>query len=297
MIASTKRIGVLGIGLMGKSIAIEYLRNGYDVTVYNRTTEKAKNLESYKARFSKSPKEMADECDIVFFCLTDYNSILNTILSSDGLTKTTNKDLIICNTSTISFNEANDVAKIIEGVGLSYLSTPLMGGPKSIETKELITMVSGCKKTYEQIKNILVVISKEIFFISENPSDASVIKLALNLNIALLAVALGESITFLKKSGLDSNLFIDILNSTYFKTGMSQTKGKKIVKNDFAPSFYLKNMEKDLQLIMDTSKNFDISLPVSSLCSQLYKAAKSSGFADLDYTSIHGFLLKLNNLL
>jgi len=91
-------------------------------------------------------------------------------------------------------------------------------------------------------------------------------------------------------------IFVQILNSTYFKTGLSEKKGPKMVKNDFAPSFHLKNMLKDLELATCTAQAAGITLPQTALAQQIYRAANNCGFSDLDYTSICAFLAKINGM-
>ena len=103
--------------------------------------------------------------------------------------------------------------------------------------------------------------------------NANAVKLALNLNIALIASAISEGITLVKASGIDPQIFIQILNSTYFKTGLSETKGPKMVKNNFEPSFHLKNMLKDLELVTTAAQSIGIYLPAPTIVQQIYRAA------------------------
>ena len=107
---------------------------------------------------------------------------------------------------------------------------------------------------------------------------------------------MSEGITLVRGSGIDPVIFVQILNSTYFKTGLSEKKGPKMVKNDFAPSFHLKNMLKDLELATCTAQAAGITLPQTALAQQIYRAANNCGFSDLDYTSICAFLAKINGM-
>ncbi len=120
-------------------------------------------------------------------------------------------------------------------------------------------------------------------------------KLAMNLQISLLAISLSEGIILAKKSGLDPMIFLDVLNSTYFKTGMSVNKGPKMVKGIFEPSFYLKMMQKDLEEISYTAKEFGANLPMAKLANQIYEDAIRAGMSEIDYTGILAYLEKLSN--
>jgi 3-hydroxyisobutyrate dehydrogenase len=118
----------------------------------------------------------------------------------------------------------------------------------------------------------------------------------MNLNIALIAAAVSEGITLTRSAGVDPQLFLNVLNSTYFKTGLSEKKGPKMLQGDFQPSFHLRNMVKDLELAASTALSEGISLPQTVLAQQIYRAANNSGYSELDYTSIVAFLSKLNGL-
>ena len=115
------------------------------------------------------------------------------------------------------------------------------------------------------------------FYIGEIDGSANAIKLALNLNIALIATAVSEGITLVRKAGIDPSIFIEILNSTYFKTGLSEKKGPKMVKNDFSPSFHLKNMLKDLELATSTAQGTGIALPQTTLAQADVPCSKQHG--------------------
>jgi 3-hydroxyisobutyrate dehydrogenase len=135
-----------------------------------------------------------------------------------------------------------------------------------------------------------------VFYIGNVDGSANAIKLALNLNIALIAGAISEGITLVRESGINPEIFIKILNSTYFKTGLSETKGPKMVKNSFAPTFHLKNMLKDLELVTNTAQYIGLSLPITTITQQLYRAANNIGFSEDDYTSILAFLERINGI-
>ncbi len=117
------------------------------------------------------------------------------------------------------------------------------------------------------------------------------------MNIAIIGIALSESILYIRKAGIDPQLFIEIFNSTYFKTSLSEKKGPKMIKNNFEPRFHLKNMLKDLHLLLDSMRPLQISLPFSVLAEQMYLAAVNRGYSELDYTAILAFLQDLNGLL
>nr|MDQ3969924.1 NAD(P)-dependent oxidoreductase [Thermoproteota archaeon] len=163
------------------------------------------------------------------------------------------------------------------------------------EAGDLVPIVAGSKQAFEKVRQVIEKLGRT-FYVGERDGSASAIKLALNLNIALVASAVSEGITLVRRAGIDPSIFIEILNSTYFKTGLSEKKGPKMVKNDFSPTFHLKNMLKDLELATSTAQETGVTLPQTALAQQTFRAANNMGFSDQDYTSICAFLAKINGL-
>jgi 3-hydroxyisobutyrate dehydrogenase len=109
------------------------------------------------------------------------------------------------------------------------LGIPVMGGPAAAEAGELIPIVSGNRQAFERVSQVIEKLGR-IFYVGEKDGSANTIKLALNLNIALIASGLSEGITLVRRTGIDPSIFIEILNSTYFKTGLSEKKGPEMIK-------------------------------------------------------------------
>lgn len=164
------------------------------------------------------------------------------------------------------------------------LGMPVMGGPTSAEAGDLIPIVAGDKQAFESVEKIIESIGKPVYM-GNKDGIANAVKLALNLNIALIATAI-SGIVLVRAAGIDPSKFIQILNSTYFKTGLSEKKGPKMIIGDFAPSFHLKNMLKDLELAVTTAQTEGVALPHTALAEQIYRAANNSGFSGKDYTAI-----------
>lgn len=116
----------------------------------------------------------------------------------------------------------------------------------------------------------------------------------MNLQIAMLALSLSEGITLTRKAGFDPEIFLKILNSTYFKTGMSEKKAYRMIKDNFEPTFTLQNLKKDLDTINEAAESFNVELSMSKMASKVYQNAMDAGFGDIDYTGILAYLKKIN---
>jgi 3-hydroxyisobutyrate dehydrogenase len=288
------KIGISGLGLMGSGIAKRLINSGYLVSVYNRTHSKSEQF-SNKATVALSPRELAEDCDLLITVVTDFDAVKDIFFGTRGVIESGNYNLVVADASTISPSQSQDCAQRLRSSGIEMLSIPVMGGPAAAEVGELIPIVSGNRQAFENVRQAIEKLGR-IFYVGERDGSANTIKLALNLNIALIASALSEGITLVRRAGIDPLTFIEILNSTYFKTGLSEKKGPKMVKSDFSPTFHLKNMLKDLELATTTAQGNGITIPQTALAQQIFRAANNMGFSDQDYTSICAFLAKINGL-
>jgi len=289
-------IGVIGLGLMGSQIASRLISTGHVVSVYNRDTTKTKPFEKVEVKIANSPKELAQNCDFIIICVTDFEATLQVSFGTEGIINSNRKNLIVANSSTISPNESKYCANLFRKREIEMLGMPIMGGPSVAAKGELVSIIAGNKEVFEKVRPTIEKLSTSVFYIGSTDGYANAVKLALNLNIALIASAISEGVTVVKASGIDPQIFIEILNATYFKTGLSENKGPKMVKNNFEPSFYLKDMLKDLELVTSTAQSIGVFLPLATIAQQIYRAANNSGFSQQDYTAILAFLAKINEV-
>lgn len=290
------RVGLVGTGLMGLEIANRLLDLGYDLYVHNRTRSKTAQIIKNGGKWIDSPKELGNRCSFALVCVTDGNAFKQVCLGNDGLIRSVNKELVIGNLSTISPADSVECTAALRKNGVQSFQIPVMGGPDIARKGELVAIISGDKNSIDKNIGVIESIASSIFYIGKIDGAANYVKLALNMNIALIGIALSESILYVTKAGIDPRIFIEIFNSTYFKTSLSEKKGPKMIKNDFEPRFYLRNMLKDLQLLVASMKPLNVSLPLSALAEQMYQSAKNRGYSELDYTAILAFLQDLNGL-
>jgi 3-hydroxyisobutyrate dehydrogenase len=288
------KVGVAGLGLMGSGMARRLASAGHELAVYNRGRQKAEPF-SKIARLAASPKELAGMCDIVITVVTDFDAAKEVLLGPEGIAASKSRPTVI-DASTISPSQSEYLAQELKKHGIDMLGMPVMGGPAAAETGELTPMVAGSKGAFEKARPVIESLGKNVFYIGEKAGSANAVKLALNLNIALIATAVSEGITLARGSGIDPMVFVKILNSTYFKTGLSEKKGPKMVQGDFEPSFHLKNMLKDLELATSTAQARGIAIPATSTVQQMFRAASNSGFSEQDYTAICAFLARINGM-
>ena len=287
------KVGIIGTGMLGEAVGLHLLDSKYEVTVYNRTKDKIENLVKHGAIAVETPKDVAEKSDIVITVVKDASAVSDVAFGNDGIIHGRHDGLTVADMSTINPNSAKEISQKFSDSGISFLEIPVMGGPNVAIDGKLVMMISGNEKTYEKFSGVFDTIAEKTFFLGESGTAHS-IKLAMNLQIAMLALSLSEGITLTRKAGFDPEIFLKILNSTYFKTGMSEKKAYKMIKDNFEPTFTLQNLKKDLDTINEAAESFNVELSMSKMASKVYQNAMDAGFGDIDYTGILAYLKKIN---
>tara|TARA_B110000014_G_scaffold13881_1_gene9334 strand:- start:818 stop:1690 length:873 start_codon:yes stop_codon:yes gene_type:complete len=287
------KVGIIGTGMLGEAVGLHLLDLKYELIVYNRTKDKVENLVKHGAISVDTPKNVAERSDIIITVVKDASAVNDIAFGENGIIYGADSELVVADMSTINPNSAKEISQKFSDSGISFLEIPVMGGPNVAINGELVMMVSGEKQIYEKFKNIFDVIAEKTFFLGDSGTAHS-IKLAMNLQIAMLALSLSEGITLTRKAGFDPEIFLKILNSTYFKTGMSEKKAYKMIKDNFEPTFTLQNLKKDLDTINNTAKSLGTHLSMANQANQIYQNAVDAGFGEIDYTGILAYLKKVS---
>ena len=237
------KIGIIGTGMLGEAVGQHLLNSNYDVVVFNRTKNKTEKLVQVGATLVKSPREVAENSDLVITVVRDADAVSQVAFGKDGIVSGKHDELVVADMSTINPNSAKEISQKFESSGVNFLEIPVMGGPNVAIDGKLVMMVSGKKEIFEKFKEVFDTIAEQTYFLGA-AGTAHSIKLAMNLQIAMLALSLSEGITLTRKAGFDPEVFLKILNSTYFKTGMSEGKAHKMIQDNFDPTFTLKNLNR-----------------------------------------------------
>ena len=288
------KIGIIGTGMLGEAVGLHLLKSGYALSVFNRTKSKTENLAKNGATVVNSPMDIAKNSDLVITVVKDAASVKQVSFENDGILDGNHNGLVVADMSTVNPSSAKEISKKFQENGIDFVEIPVMGGPNVAIDGKLVLMASGNKDAYETHKNIFETIAHKNFFLGDSGAAHS-IKLAMNLQISMLALALSEGITLTRKAGFEPEKFLEILNSTYFKTGMSENKAHNMIKDSFEPTFMLKNMTKDLGIINEAAKSFNADLPMAKLASSVYQDAVEAGFGEIDYTGILAYLKKISD--
>ena len=280
--------------MLGEADWENLLSLGNDISIYNRTIEETRGVDEKGATVMSSPKAVAENTELVIIIVKDAIAVREVSFGKNGIIESGNKKLIVADMSTIDSVESKNIANEFQQNKIQKLEIPVMGGPNVAITGKLVMMASGPKTSFDYCKEIFDKIANKVFFLGEQ-GTANSIKLEMNLQITMLALSLSEGITLVEKSKVDPKIFLKVLNSTYFKTGMSENKAFKMINGDYDATFTMANLKKDITTMTNTAKELGIKLPMISKAEEIYENAINEGLGNLDYTRIIEYIKKINN--
>lgn len=280
-----EKIGLIGLGIMGRGMAVNLLKAGYPVTVYNRTKSKARELAAEGAVIADTPKAAAEGADVVITMLADPPAVEAITLGPDGVVEGLKEGAVLIDASTVDPATTAKVARAAAGKGASFLDTPVAGSKQAALDGQLVLMVGGAAEVLERCRPILEVVSRKIVYAGDTGSGSQ-LKLAFNLIVSHMAAALAEGLVMGTKAGLDPNVILETVMAGVTGSKFYEWKGGCIINRDFSTNFSLKLMHKDLNLIMKNAYDLNIPLPVTAAVKELYSEAKAEGDPEEDFCSV-----------
>ncbi|KAJ8460865.1 hypothetical protein OPV22_033791 [Ensete ventricosum] len=267
------RVGFLGLGIMGSPMALNLLKAGCDVTVWNRTKSKCNHLIDLGAKYEPSPAEVASSCDIDVACGT--NGAVKGMGSGKGYV----------DVSTVDGATSKLISKHIRDTGASFLEAPVSGSKKPAEDGQLIFLTAGDASLYEIASPLLDIMGKSRFYLGEVGNGAAM-KLVVNMIMGSMMASFSEGLLLSEKVGLDPNVLIEVISQGAISAPMFSVKGPSMVKATYPTAFPLKHQQKDLRLALGLAESVTQSIPVAAAANELYKVAKSYGLSDQDFSAV-----------
>lgn len=293
--AGAKRIGFIGLGLMGKPMAMNLLKAGHSLTVWNRTSARAQELVAAGAVLAKTPREVAEASEVLLTIVSDppaLESILwGTTGKNDGALAGLKAGSIYVDSSTVSPALAKKVAAACQERGVRFLDAPVTGGDWGAREGNLVFMIGGDAETLKDAEPILKVMGKKWFHLGPNGAGQT-IKLAMNAILALEVAGVAEAIGLVTRAGLKGEQLAEVLQSSMGRSGLLDLKTPLMLKGDFKPSFPLRLMHKDLGLALELANQLGVALPTTAAAREVYNYVKGEAKEDLDYSAVMKFWKK-----
>jgi 3-hydroxyisobutyrate dehydrogenase-like beta-hydroxyacid dehydrogenase len=289
---SKAKIGLIGLGLMGRPMGMNLRKAGHSLTVWNRTASRASELVEAGATLAGSAKEAAAACDVLLTIVSDPPALEGVLWGDGGKDAGALAGLqsgsTYIDSSTVSPALARKIAAACAERGVRFLDAPVTGGDWGAKKGELVFMVGGDAGALKAVEPILGVMGKRWFHLGPNGAGQT-IKLAMNLILALQVDALAEALALVNGAGLKGEGLVEVMQSSMARSGVLDIKSQNLLKGEYTPSFPLRLMHKDLGLALDLANQLGVALPATAAARETYSYVKGAAKEDLDYSAVMKF--------
>jgi 2-hydroxy-3-oxopropionate reductase len=287
-----KKIGFVGLGVMGKPMAKNLIKAGYELAVYDIVPERVSELVKAGAKRGRSGKDVAARSEIVITMLPNSPQVMEAVLGPGGILDGAKAGTILIDMSSIAPRASREIAAKAQGNGVVMLDAPVSGGePKAIEGK-LAIMVGGPADAFEQVKDILGVMGATVIRVGDIGSG-NVTKLANQIIVALNIAGMCEAIVLAKKAGVDPQKVFQAIRGGLAGSAVLDAKMPLALKGSFKPGFRIELHIKDLANALDTAHELGVPVPLSSLVMEIMQVLKADGKAGDDHGGLIQFYEKL----
>ncbi|MBI2940494.1 MAG: NAD(P)-dependent oxidoreductase [Chloroflexi bacterium] len=280
-----QRIGFVGLGLMGRPMALRLIGGGYSLTVWNRTREKATPVLDAGAAWADSPAAVALASDVVFTMVTDSAASVAVATGPDGIIAGAHPGLIHVDSSSIEPHVSRAIAEREAGIGIRMLDAPVTGSTRHAAEGQLGIMVGGPAEAFEECRPIFERLAAKIVYGGASGSGTT-LKLISNVILGIATAAVGEALVFATRVGIDPRLLYEITSVGGSRTAAMESRGPRMLRREFAPHFTIANQHKDLTNALAVAQEAGVPLPLGSLARELFRAARAQGKGELDSSAV-----------
>jgi len=284
-----KRIGYIGLGLMGKAIASNLLRAGFELTVHNRSRAAVEELVSLGASEAESPQQVAAASELVITNLPDSPDVEAVVLGSEGVLEGASEGMIYVDNSTIMPETARSIAHALAKKSVSALDAPVSGGDVGAKDGTLAIMVGGPKEVFVRALPIFEAMGKTITHVGESGAG-QVAKACNQVMVAAQMVAMGELLMLAQRAGVSPAKVVEAIRGGAAQCWTLDMKPPRLFAGERGPGFKAHMMHKDLGIVLDTARSYGMPMPAAAGHMQLYEAMLQLGMRDLDNSAVLGVL-------
>ena len=285
-----KTVGFIGLGVMGASMASLLLGGGYELTVFNRTKEKAAPLLEKGAKWAETPAEVAASSDVVITIVGYPKDVEDVYLGPNGILET-KKGGYVVDMTTSSPILAKRIFKEAKAKGIAAMDAPVSGGDIGARNGQLVIMVGGERQAFNELKPIFELMGRTIRYFGEAGSGQYT-KMVNQIAIASGMVGVAEAVAFAKKAGLDVTEVIETISGGAAASWTLSNLAPRMVRGDTAPGFFIKHIIKDMKIALECAEEMHLELPGLTLAKRLYDQLSARGMEDCGTQTIIQWYMK-----
>jgi len=282
------RVGMIGLGAMGEGIVPRLLAAGHTVTGWNRTKSKAEALIQKGMKWAETPREVAEQSDVILSIVTDADAVKNVALGPDGVVSGLSTDGVYLDMSTISPESSRAVASEFKKVGKIMLDAPLSGSTVTLAAGKASFMVGGDKDAFERIKPILLDVGAKAVYIGDN-GMAVQMKLAVNLVLMVEVIAFGEGIALAEKGGVARDVAVEAMLNSVAASPVLGYRGPYILEGNMPdkPLADVNLQQKDMLLVLEQGRKLGSPVPLAAAANEMMNACRGLGIDHRDFVTAH----------
>lgn len=282
----THPVGFIGLGIMGKPMARNLAKAGFDVLVYNRSQDDIDELINEGPQFTaaSSPREIAEQTRVIITMLPDSQDVRDVVFGSGLLEAITDEHLLI-DMSTIAPATSVEVNSALRERGARALDAPVSGGDKGAIAGTLSVMVGGEAGDFQRAMPLFEAMGKTIVHVG-GPGAGQIVKACNQIVVAINYAAVSEALVLGAKAGVDPDKVVQVLSGGLAASRVMELKGKSMIEHNFAPGFRIDLHRKDLNIAMATARENSVPIPVSAVVGQLFESLAANGHGDLDHSAL-----------
>ena len=289
----TERVGFVGLGIMGRPMALNLVKAGYPLVVHTRRPASLAPLVDAGATASANPAEVARLAPIVFTMVSDTSDVEQVIFGDNGLIEGVQAGSVVVDMSTVSPSATRAMAERLRAVGAEMLDAPVSGGDIGARDGTLSIMVGGAQQTFERVRPLFEVMGKNIVHIGSNGAG-QVCKACNQVLVAQTIAGVGEALLLAASSGVDAAKVRDALLGGFAYSRILEVHGKRMLDDDYTPGFKAALHQKDMRIVLEAANELGIALPGAAQVAQSLNALVGQGQGDLDSAAIYRIQRALN---
>lgn len=278
------RLGWIGIGRMGYAMARLLASGGTDLTVYNRSIEKAEPLRAHGAKIAAGIADLR-QCDVVFVMLSTDHVVRDVLVGTDGLLAGNSRIRLLIDCSSISVEMSAELRQTLAQSGVAFLAAPVSGNPHVVETGQASFVVSGPRIAFDEIQPLLLRMGRAATYVGDGEL-ARVAKICHNVWLGALTQSLAEVTVLAEKAGMTRTSFLNFLNNSALGSIYTRGKAPHWESLDFTAAFTPLLMRKDMDLGLSLARKLDAPMPLSSMTREMIQSQINQGFVDVDFSTL-----------
>jgi 2-hydroxy-3-oxopropionate reductase len=279
------RVGFVGLGVMGKPMARNLLKAGHELVLFSRTRASVDEVAAEGGTAASSPREVAENADVVVLMLPDSPQVREVLDGDDGLLAGARSGSLIVDMSTISPVVTREIAAECGERGIGWVDAPVSGGDVGAREATLSIMAGGSDEDFARAKPLFEALGKTIVHVGPVGSG-QVVKACNQVVVALTIEAVSEALVLGSKAGVDPATIIEVLSGGLAANKVMEVRGRNFLEHDFTPGFRIDLHHKDLGIALATAREYGVALPSTAAVDQMLQALRSNGRGDRDHSAL-----------